>query len=397
MSPSGPRPLVALIVAAAVVWHVLVALAPPAPPLAKSVRGQQLALVRTATAAATAGEDPYARPARKPKAARLPRNPATLLFTAWLPALSPTQAVVVWWVLGELALLLTVVLLWRAWRPDAEAAAPALALAAASSFGVGHAQLLGHDVLLAVGLLVVADTAVRRLSFAAQIAAGTALGVALPLTLPAWGLLALWIAQRRTVAAASAVAAGSGVAVASIAVVGTAAWSTWTTLVLPGVLDGTWFGPAAAAFGNHGLPGLLPLPAAVTAPVLGLLSYASAAVLFRTPTADVLTAGARLGALLSLGAIVPTVAPDPNLALALPATALAATAVVAGRLSPPWAAGIGLAWAVLAVPTPHLEQLATKVLTAPGPGAIAVQWLPTVAVLVVTFACGWVGRGKLST
>ena len=103
MSAPGHRSLVALIVAASVVWHLLVAVAPPAPPLPEQVAGAHVVRQQRTMVAAAEGRRVYARaavPAKRP--VTTPRSPAAWPLLWWgkgLPSLS-----LVWWGLSELAL-----------------------------------------------------------------------------------------------------------------------------------------------------------------------------------------------------------------------------------------------------------------------------------------------------
>jgi len=383
MSSAARRSLASLIVAAAVVWHALTALAPPAPPLGKATAGQAFAVAAQATDAARGGADPYAAPAGRARGQRYARAPAALVWTSWAPALQPTTARWLWWALGELSLLGAGAALWWWWRPAGDAVAPSLAAAVALSFGVGHAQLVGHDATVSLGLLAVAASTVDR----APLVAGAALGAAWPLSTAPWVLAAVWAAQRRPHALAAAAGTGVTLAATSIGMFGVSPWASWAAS-LPALASGAWFGPRAiGGFDNHSLVAQLSPAAGAIGPVILAGLTAALAYRFRHRAPDPLAGGAQLGAVALTSCLGAAYVPDAQLALAVPALALTALAASTGRLGLPGSVAAGLAWAALAVATPHQEQLVNRLLTPDGLAARGVQALPLLALVALLLAC----------
>jgi hypothetical protein len=136
---SKPRPFVAFVVAAAVLWHLLTVLALGWTQAASDRGARDFASYYYAVDVAVDGGDPYDRHALA-LAARADKTrrgihpyfypPPFLLGMLWTSPFGLTTAYLVWFWLDEVALLVALTALWRWWRPLGGQVLPVIAVAA---------------------------------------------------------------------------------------------------------------------------------------------------------------------------------------------------------------------------------------------------------------------------
>lgn len=414
--PRAPARYTTLVVAAAVLWHLLAVLAPPpkAPP--PNTAGRDYASYHYAAQAARAGSDPYDKAVLGALAAEDGTRdrvhpylypPVFLLLatpTSWLPLQAGFD---VWFVLNELCLLAAVLVLVRWLRPWAPDTGAVLAVLVALTYGVAYGAELGQANLIVLLLVIVAAWQVREHPGLA----GAVLGVACMLKMsPA--LMVLWFAaERRWRAVGAAVLAALGASVLSLLVAGPEVQLRFYTEVLPGLLSGQYNGLVIklGMFGNHSLPNLMhqlfpsgsehALSASARAagavlllPWLGFVGWSLQRSTGEAPPAE--HAG-RFGVVLVTMLLVPAFTYEHHLVLALPAMAIAVLAILQERLSGAWAVPVGLSIAVLAYPLPHLKTLAAWLSDEGGPMYWLVQELPFAALLVLLAAMARLGLPRL--
>lgn len=404
------RALLALVLAAAGLWHVLALLVPERPPAPAGSVGRDYATYHYAAKVALAGGDPYDTASLDAAAAAegVRRNavhpwiypPAAVFAFVWAPAVDLETGLAIWRVLSELALLGTIAVLALGWSElDPTEVLATLAVSLALLSGVAYGHHLGQANNAVLFLAMSGVVLVRR----SQWAGGVLVGLAVMGKLAPLVFVGLFLVEGRFRAVAAALATGLVASVASLLVVGPAGQASFWGRVVPGLGSGDYNGLTIriGMFGNHSVPGVLDqlapggdtlsTPARIGSfAVLVALGGAMAALFFWRSTDPVVRA-ARVGAASAAMLLVPVYTFDHHLVWLAPAFVAVWAALRSGRL--PWWAAVpaGLAFAVLCLPTPPMRRLAGYYGGLPG---LLVQEAPHLGIWVFFALSAWAGRGR---
>ncbi|MEZ4316064.1 MAG: glycosyltransferase family 87 protein [Myxococcota bacterium] len=407
------RALLALLLAAAALWHALALLAPEQPPPHPGAVGRDYATYHYAAQTALAGGDPYdtAQLDAAAHAEGVRRNavypwiyppPAVLLFV-WAPSVSLQTGLRIWQAVSELALLGSIAVLAVGWKPLGSGRVLAiLAIALSLMWGVEYGHHLGQanaPVLFLTLLGLVLAESVPAIG-------GGLVGIAVMVKLAPALFVGLLVLERRWRAVLGATVAMAACTVLSLAVVGTEGQRHFWTGVLPGLSTGDYNGLSIRIdmFANHSLPSVLnhvwpggdTLSTAAWAGSLavGLAVLAVLAALFHVPTTDPLVRAARIGAVASAALLLPVYTFDHHLVWLAPAIVAVGVGLAERRL-PAWA-GIpaGIALAVVCLPNPPLRRLATYY---DGTAvAVVVEGSKHLALWAWLVLTAWLGRARQS-
>ncbi len=383
------RPLIALVVSFALLWHVLFLIANAGNKHA--LFGGDLITPHYAVQAAISGGDPYDRQVLQGIATTdgvvrqvpaLFQPPSHLLLMAWTAMASLELTHTSSFALNEWALAAVIILLALWWRPLGTAVPVVLAATVAALTCIPLHHQAGQYQLLLIALMIGALWADQHdhpwLS-------GALFGLACAFSLRPALFAVLWIGQRRFKNLLAALAVFVGLQILAAPLVGIGPTLSFWGSVLPGMLMGDFSGSIVLQSlpTNHALASLLsPLGARLVG--IGLL--AAAAWSFREWSADPLTAGIRGGAVCALCVLVPDFGREIHLVWLIPGIAAGALALFHGRLSMNWAPFVGISAAMVAFPMKPVVSLYTSILS-PGIPLIAPLFLQIkLAAILVLFA-----------
>lgn len=409
-TPGVSRRLGLFVIAAAVLWHLIVVLSPPRVPPPKDTEGRDFASYFYAARVAHEGGDPYDREilgsmasAEGTRAEVHPffYPPPFLWLVSWSPLLDLHQAFDFWFVLNELALLAACVALTRWWRPFSDLVAPLLAVLVALMYGVAYSAELGQANFPVLALIVAGLAQERR----RPELGGVLIGLAAMLKMSPALFVVWWLVRGRYRAAAAAVATAIGSSILTLPLLGLWHQVEFYTRVLPQFGSGDYNGLTIqiGMFANHSVPNLLhqmfPSPDNSLSPwgrmgsttfTLGLLALG--AWLFRRGTDDPVKIAAQACSVLVAMLLIPVYTYEHHLVFALPAMLLSVVAVQRGWLDRRWAVPLGLAIAVLLYDQPAVRQFALKVVTEANVRMfLLVQEAKFLALCLVGAAVAWLG------
>jgi hypothetical protein len=370
-----------LLVAMAVVWHVVAVLSPPrvAPP--RDSAGRDFASYYYAARVASEGGDPYDKDALELVAQRdgLREHvhpffypPPFLWLVSFAPLVDLLTGFQLWWFLNEACLVAVCVVLATWWRPLGEGVGVVIALLAATMYGVAYSAELGQanfPVLLAV----VAGLSVERRW---PVVAGVAIGLAAMWKMSPALLVGWWLLRGRMPAAAAAIATAIGASLLTLPLLGWSEQLGFYRTVLPGLQRGDYNGLQIqiGMFANHSVPNLLHQALPSGGNTLSPLARGASTLFqlalvgtlgwwFRVRTDDPVRVAAQASAVLVAALLVPVYTYEHHLVFALPAMVLAVLAVMRGWVPRWWGAPIAVAVAVLVIDLPTLREFAQKVVT----------------------------------
>ncbi|MEZ4239783.1 MAG: glycosyltransferase family 87 protein [Myxococcota bacterium] len=387
-APSGSwadRPLARLVVAAAVVWHLLAAFGPPAQPPPANTEGRDFASYFYAARVALAGGDPYDKAALDAAASADGTRaevhpyfypPPFLWLVGWAAPVPLARAFVAWKIFGELALLAAAVSLARWWRPFGAEVVPIVAAFGALMYGVAYSVELGQANFPVLLLIVLGLSVERR----APALGGVFVGLAAMMKMSPALFVLWWLLRGRNTAVLAAVATAIVTSVLSLPLLSLAHQLEFYTRVLPTLGSGDYNGLTIKIemFGNHSFPNLwhqyFPSGANQLSPMARGLSLVTTVGLigatgfaFRRKTDDELRIAAQACAVLVVMLLVPVYTYEHHLVFALPAMILGALAVLRGWLGRGWGVALALAIPVMLYDLPAIRQLALRVVTTQHP------------------------------
>jgi alpha-1,2-mannosyltransferase len=402
------------VLAAAVVWHLVMILAPPRVPPPANTEGRDFASYYYAAKVAVEGGDPYDKAAleqaaldegTRPEVHPFFYPPPFLLAVAWAPLAGLKGGFGVWFLLNEVCLLAACLALIRWWRVFGEVVTPLLAVVVALMVGVAYSFELGQANFPVLALVLAGLGLEQR----RPAAAGFLVGLACMMKMSPALLVVWWLYRKRYVAVAGAVAAGIVSSIAVLPLVGFAHQWEFYTKVLPQFASGDYNGLSIKIemFGNHSVPNLLhqafhsgenrlSAVARMLSMAFNVTVLAALAWFFHRPTEDPVRLAGQACAVLGAMLLIPVYTYEHHLVMVIPAMVFVLLAVLRGWLPRAWAAPIGIAVAVLMFDLPALRQLAMRVVTQDAAVAFfAVQELKFAALCVVFAACVAVGATAL--
>jgi Glycosyltransferase family 87 len=391
-----------LVVAAAVVWHLLMVLRPGPEP---GQAGSAFATQYYAAQVAWEGGDPYelgavesvaAADARSRPLRAVSASPPVLLLTAPLLPLGQRAASVGWLVLQEFALFAALWRVVRTWRPLEEPQQrpglllPLVAALVGLSYAVTLATSYGQPHALALALAFAAATEVEQRPGRA----GVWLGLAAAVDLGALLFAALWFSHGRWRSLAAAVLTFLGAAILALPLVGwvhqLSYFSEWGTLAAAARPSQTFGDLSLLHLWSRVFPGdrgELTLVARVLTGLSVFTVLSGTFLAFRAPPRDRVQHAAQTSLLLILPAIVAVRSDETDLVFALPALALVLLAVHRGWLRARWVLPLALALGVLTYEQRAIEVFAVRVTTTREPvWFLLIEELKLAALLVVAAA-----------
>ena len=395
-------PVARLLLAFAVLWHVLAALSPGWVQTAeKANNGRDFASFYYAVHAAAAGADPYdkrmlAKAARQQGQRRAVHPyfypPPFLLAMAWALPLDLHSAFRVWFWLDELAGLAAMLALWGWWREHGrEEVAVLVALAFALMTAVPNNHIMGQMNLPSMALAISGLWLTDR---GRPAPGGMLLGAACMWKMSPALLVAWWLLRREWVAVAWACATAALLTVAALPLVGLEHQIRFYTEVLPKFGSGDYNGLAVPIdlFGNHSVPNLwnevskadslsLTPVARALSTLTTLLLVGGLGVAFRRPGPDPLQCAAQVGAVGVAMLLIPVYTYEHHLVWALPAVVVTALGLHQGRLGSRWIPVLAFAGVTWAFDLQDLKALRNAL--PPGPLMGIVQELKFVGLLLL--------------
>jgi len=400
----------------ALVGHLALAVAPAWRGVERRQHGADFASYYYAVRAAEEGASPYER-SNLERIARADQTrkrvnpffypPPFLLTVLWSARFDLHTAFEVWFWINEGFLAVALFALWRWWRPLGPAVPAALAAVAAlaspirANLVIGQANLVVFALVL-LGMALAHPLSGRRPRRAAEIAGGALVGAACMLKMSPAFFVAWWLLRRRWLAVASAAAAALLLSVAALPVLSPAAQLYFYTDVLPGFSAGRYpeLSLPVDLFGNHSLPNLLheilggggALSAAGR--VLARASLpafaAGLAWAFRREPADAMAIAGQFAAVAAAALLAPVFTYEHHTIWLIPAAAVSAAALAAGRLDWRWAIPIVLAAAAWCWDLADLRAWAHRA----GAAFAAIRELKFAAIAVFFAVSVCVGRSR---
>lgn len=401
------RPWTRLLVAAAVLWHLLSVLSQAWIEATEEPHGRDFASYYYAVHAAADGADPYDKAAL----GALARDDGTrravhpffypppfLLLMGWVRPLELVTAYRIWFWVDELALWVAGFALWRWWRGLSDVIPAALAVALGGLTAVWDNHLMGQANLPVLALVVLGLWAEDR---DRPWLGGALVGAACMLKMSPALFVVWWLARRRFHAAGGAIAAAVALSAASLGLVPFGVQWRFYTEVLPGFGSGEYNGLTVpiSLFGNHSVPNLLDtafpggghrlsgaaraLSAVVAVAIVGGLAWA-----FRGGADDAWQRAGQAAAIAVAMLLIPVYTYEHHVVWAVPAVVLAAAALHEGRLGEGFAIPLGLACAAWAFAIAPLKKLALWAGTAGAP----LYELKFAALVVFLVAAATIGR-----
>jgi hypothetical protein len=407
------RPLVRLIFAVAVVWHVLSVLAPPklggGP--TDDTAGRDFASYYYAAQVAVDGGDPYLKDALD-EAARADgtRNevhpffypPPFLLVMTWALPFDLLTGYRLWYWLNEAALLLAAWALWRWWKPLSRSTGLSIAVCGAAMAAIPFSHQMGQVNFIVMAAVFIGLWRERQHQ---PVLGGILVGIACMLKMSPAVFVAWWILHRRWTAVAAAIGTALGLSVLTIPLVGVSEQVRFYTEILPAFGSGNYNGLIIRIdmFGNHSIPNLINqlspgignelsslgrvLSSTAILALVGLLGW-----LFAGYPDDDWRYNGQAAAVAAASLLVPVYTYEHHLVWALPAMIFVVVAIYERRVSPRQVVLLALALAILCFPLPYLKQLKVSFFqgTLVGWG---IQEAKFAALLVIFAAAAWFGAG----
>jgi alpha-1,2-mannosyltransferase len=412
--PGAGRRLGLLVVAAAVLWHLVSVLAPARVPPPPNTEGRDFASYYYAARVAAEGGDPYDKASldaaasadgTRPEVHPFFYPPPFLWLVAWSPAVTLKDGFFLWIAVNELALLIAAWSLVRWWRPLGGAVLPLFAALAAVMYAVAYSFELGQANFPVLALVLAGLWQERDRPWLG----GVLVGLAAMLKMSPALFLLWWLLRGRTTAVVAAVLTAVATSLLTLPLLGFEDQLGFYTAILPRFGSGDYNGLVIQIdmFANHSVPNLLhqlfpsgenrlssvaqTLSGALTLGLLGSLGW-----LFRRRTDDPVTLAAQACAVLVAMLLVPVYTYEHHLVFALPAMVFALLAVERGWLSPRWALPLGGAVAVLLYDQLAIRAIAVRLVSPSNLfGYVLVQELKFLALLVVGVAVARVGATAL--
>lgn len=356
-------PVVKLLLAACLIWHAL-GLWPAWQSASRDHSGRDFASYYYAEQVALDGGDPYDK-AQLAQAAQDDGTrrgvhpffypPPYLLTMLWVSPLSLGSAYRAWFWLDELFALLSVVVLWRWWRPLGPSVGVVLAgaMALLTAWPNNHAMgQMNWPVVLVVLL------GLREAERGREVWGGALVGLGCMMKMSPALFVAWWLLHRRWRAAGAAVGAAVVLSLLALPVVAWPVQLRFFTEVLPAFGSGRYngLGVGIHLFGNHSIPNLYDamfpagpmhlvlsdtarhLSTATTVAVVAGLGWA-----LRQRPADGLTVAAHVGAITTTMLLLPVITYEHHLVWLLPAAAASVAGIASRRLHAAWAVPVVLA------------------------------------------------------
>ena len=412
---SALSPAARLILALAMLWHVLAVLSPGWVSTAeKKNNGRDFASYYYAVQAASAGADPYdkrmlAKAARKQGERRSVHPffypPPFLLAMAWALPLDLHSAYHLWFWLDELAALAAMLALWGWWRELGSSDVAVLtAVAFAATTAVPNNHIMGQMNFPALALALGGLWAAER---GWKAAGGALLGAACMWKMSPALLVAWWLVRREWVAVAWACTTAAVLTLLAIPLVGLDHQIRFYTEVLPKFGSGDYNGLSVPIdlFGNHSVPNLWnevargddlslttvarTLSSLTTLALVGALGFA-----FRSPRPDALQLAGQVGAVGVVMLLIPVYTYEHHLVWALPATVAVSLGLRDGRLGRRWVPVVAFGMAALAYDLQDLKSLRNSLPYGPWLGVV--QELKFVALVALGAASAVVGAKTAS-
>jgi alpha-1,2-mannosyltransferase len=401
-----------LVIAGALLFHILAVLTPAWLQANKEKHGRDFASFHYAVAVGLDGGDPYdtaelGRESRKDgtRKAVYPYfyPPTFLLIMAWAKPLSLKTAYQVWFWLGELALLLAFLALWRWWRRLGVLVPILLVLILAFLSNIPNNHLMGQANMPVLALVVLAlwldDGHREKQQTWRGIGGGAAMGIACMMKMSPALFVAWWLLRRRWVAAGAACGTAVVATLITLPFVGLEVQQTFYLHVLPGFASGDYNGLNVPLnlFGNHSIPNVTSgifgpgTLAKVSASAISLGLLAAMAFFFRKEPTDHLARWGQLSAVSAAMLLVPAYTYEHHMIWLAPAAVISVIALAQGRLSQWWAVPIGLALAAWCFELAELKQLWMFLKPRAYPLSVIVPELKFTALLVLfasAFATG---------
>jgi alpha-1,2-mannosyltransferase len=328
--------------------------------------------------------------------------PPYLLLMTWALPFELEDGFWLWYAANELALLIAALALVRWWRALGPELPISLAACIALMFGVVYSLQMGQVNFIVLALVIVGlwqDQQDR------SVIGGALLGLACMLKMSPALFVAWWLLRRRWLAAAAACGAALGYTFLALPLVDAESQWRFYTEILPKFGSGDYNGLVIKIdmFGNHSVPNLInqlvpgvdnTLSAAgqALASTTSLALIVGLAWVLRRAPRDAWALAGQVAAVSCATLLVPVYTYEHHLVWALPAMALAATAVWTGRLPARWSLPVGLALAALCFPLPNLKQLSVTVLSDWPTAAWMVQELKFAGLMTVFVASIRLGR-----
>jgi alpha-1,2-mannosyltransferase len=407
----------ALVVAAALCWHLLSVLSPAWVRAVEPHKGRDFASYYWAAQVARDGGDPYDRPALVKRAREEGARgahpyfypPPFLAGVSWIAAFDLTTAFRVWFWLDEVCALLSALVLWRWWRPLSEWTPAVVAVLLALMTAVPNNHAMGQANFIVLALLVAGLYAEDRAApgdRASRVVGGVLVGMACMAKMAPALFVVWWLVRRRWVAAASACGAAVVLSVLSLPTVSFGDQVRFYTEILPKFASGDYNGLTIpiTLFGNHSIPNLLnhfwpgtantlSSTAAWLSRVASLALVVGMSVLYGLRPARGWTSWNTAGQAASIGVamlLIPVYTYEHHLIWALPAAVVVVLAALTGRLPAVLTVTAAVSIVFLLYDLQDLKQLAMA-RTAPT-AQLFVQELKFLALLGLLGCSTWVGR-----
>ncbi|MEQ1502605.1 MAG: glycosyltransferase family 87 protein [Myxococcota bacterium] len=377
-----------LIVASAILWHLLAVFGPPKAPPPPNTEGRDYASYYYAAKVAAEGGDPYEKSALESVAAAEGTRadvhpffypPPFLWFVSWSTGVTLQEGFWLWFMVNELALIASCFALIRWWRSFGPMVAPTLAVVVAASYAVSYSAELGQANFPVLLLIILGLGQDAKRPWLAGILVGLACMAKMsPALLVVW-----WIGRRNWVAVGAAIATAIVSSVLTLPLLPLFAQLRFYTDVLPQFGSGDYNGLTIKIemFGNHSIPNVLhqyfpldrsgldfpsgenrlsPIARALSGvAAIGIVGGLGAA--FRRVTDDPVQVAAQACAVLVAMLLIPVYTYEHHLVFAIPGTVLALVAVSRGWLGSGWIVPVAVAAAILAYDLPSVRAFALRI------------------------------------
>lgn len=399
----------ALLVSAAVIWHLLAVVGPAWTGVQRAPGGRDFASYYYAAEAARRGEDPYDRRGLGAIASEDGTRgavhpffypPPFVALTSWVTRFDLHTAFRIWFWGNEVAAVAAALALAGWWRrldpvvPVAVAGAFALFTSLPNNHAMGQANL--PVLALVIGGLW-AERAGR------WGVGGVLLGIACMAKMSPALFVAWWLLHRQWRPVAAACGTAMALSILSLPFVGAGTQLRFYTEVLPQFASGDYNGLAVpiGLFGNHSIPnaldwflpgrGTLSVPARALASVSTLALLAAVGWTFRRPDPSPHVAASQVGAIAVAMLLVPVYTYEHHLVWAIPAVVAVCVEVARGRIPPLAAAPMGAAFAFLAFDLQDMKVFSEWVGTGTMAG-VAMREAKFVSLVALLVAGLWLGH-----
>ena len=385
MNPETPKqpipPWVRLLIAAAIAWHLLAVLAPAWVTVSsKPSRGRDFASYYYALQVARDGGDAYARGSLGSAARQDGERrgvhpflypPPFLLLMSWALPLDLMSSYHLWFWLDEMWMLLSVLALWRWWRPLGPAVGATLAVMVALNTAIPANHVMGQANFPGLALAILGLWASDRQR---PILGGALVGAACMVKMSPALFVGWWLMKGRWREVFSACAAAVLLSIVALPLMGFEQQLAFYQRVLRTFGSGDYNGLTVpiGMFGNHSIPNLLNQALPGQGRTLSWVAQALSSVsmigiivglgaLFHGRREDLLSQANQVGAIGIALLLVPVYTYEHHCIWALPAVVSVVTACVLGRLGPRWWIPVALACTVWCVEIMHLKAMFTAV------------------------------------